>query len=118
MLLRDLAHARTGDKGNLVQIAVFPYRASDYERLRERLTIRTVCAYLGFSEDKARRYELPNLPALNFVLHRAPGEDVTRTLALDIHGKCQSSLLLAMPIAEPSACAEPPAAGEPRHARG
>ena len=98
MLLRDVAHARAGDKGNILQIAVFPYDADDYDWLRERLTASAVCGYLGFAEESAERYELPNLPALNFVLRRPAGENVTRTLALDIHGKCQSSLLLAMPL--------------------
>lgn len=101
MLLRDVAHARTGDKGNLVQIAIFPYSAADYDWLRDSLTIASVSGYLGFPETGAERYELPNLPALNFVLRRPPGEDVTRTLALDMHGKCQSNLLLAMPIERP-----------------
>jgi hypothetical protein len=101
MLLRDVAHARTGDKGDIVQIAVFPYRDADYAWLRERLTSSAVCGYLGFADGAAERYELPNLPALNFVLRRPPGENVTRTLALDVHGKCQSSLLLAMPLEQP-----------------
>lgn len=98
MRLRDLAHARTGDKGDLLQIAVFPYRAEDHPLLRHELTAEAVCAYLGLRAVAAERYDLPELPALNFVIRRPAGADVTRSLALDPHGKCQSGLLLDMPI--------------------
>jgi len=100
MRLRDLAHARTGDKGDLIQIAVFPYRTEHYPLLCRQLTPDAVCNYLGFRALDAQRYELPGLPALNFVIRREAGDDVTRSLALDPHGKCQSSLLLDMPIGD------------------
>lgn len=98
MRLHDLAHARTGDKGDLIQIAVFPYGREHYPLLCQQLTAAAVCAYLGLPARDARRYEVPGLPALNFVIARGPGADVTRSLALDPHGKCQSGILLDMPI--------------------
>lgn len=101
MRLRDVAHARAGDKGDLVQIAVFPYEERHYPLLCRQLTAEAVAAYLGFDDPEARRYELPNLPALNFVIRRGAGANVTRSLALDPHGKCQGSLLLDMLLRMP-----------------
>jgi hypothetical protein len=101
MLLRDVAHARTGDKGSIVQIAVFAYDPGDFAWLRDLLTVARVADYLGFAREGAERHEVPGLDALNFVLRRAEADDVTRSLRLDAHGKCQGSLLLGLPVARP-----------------
>ena len=99
MILRQLAHARAGDKGNVSNIAVFAYRASDYPFLRDYLTAERVRAHFrGLVQGEVFRYELPKLFALNFVLHGALGGGVTRSLALDAHGKCFSSLLLDLEV--------------------
>lgn len=99
MILRDLAHARSGDKGDTSNISVIAYRMSDYELLRAELTAARVQAFLAkLVRGPVERYEIAQLGALNFVLHRALGGGVTRSLALDIHGKCLSSILLAMEI--------------------
>jgi hypothetical protein len=99
MILRDLAHARSGDKGDTSNISVIAYDMASYELLRTELTAARVQEFLAkLVRGPVERYEMPQLGALNFVLHRALGGGVTRSLALDIHGKCLSSILLAMEI--------------------
>jgi len=99
MQLREVAHARAGDKGNLVTISVIAWRAADYARLEEQVTVERVSAHFAELIDRpATRYCLPRLGALNIVLHRPLTQSVTRSLALDAHGKCLSSALLALEI--------------------
>ena len=99
MILRDLAHTRSGDKGDTSNISVIAFRQEDYEVLRKEVTAQRVKKALGAMVlGEVERYELPELGALNFVLHRALAGGVTRSLALDIHGKCLGSLLLSMEI--------------------
>jgi hypothetical protein len=101
MKLRKLAHSRTGDKGNTLNVSVICRDPGDYEFLRETLTTEKVKHHL---RDVVRgdvvRYELPNLAAFNFVLGQALGGGVTRSLALDAHGKSVSSALLDIEIGE------------------
>ena len=99
MRLQEIAHARTGDKGDTCNISVIAFDRRDYARLAARLTAARVRAYLGdLVCGEVTRYELPQLGALNFVLTRALGGGVTRSLALDAHGKSLGSALLAMEI--------------------
>jgi hypothetical protein len=101
VILRELAHARSGDKGDISNISVIAHRVEDYDYLRERLTVERVKQCLGHVVlGEVERFEMPHVGALNFVLHRALGGGVTRSLALDTHGKCLSSVLLAMEIGE------------------
>jgi hypothetical protein len=98
-LLRDIAHTRTGDKGNRSTLSVTAYRPEDYPRLVAALTPERVKAHLGDTvQGSVTRYELPNVHALNFVLSQALGGGVTRSLALDAHGKCLASALLHLTI--------------------
>jgi hypothetical protein len=102
MILRDVAHTRSGDKGDTSNISVIAYDKSHYELLRTQVTSERVLACLGsVVQGPVERYELPQLGALNFVIHRALGGGVTRSLAIDTHGKCLSSLLLNMEIRQP-----------------
>ena len=99
MKLRQIAHSRAGDKGNLVNISVFVYRDEDYAMLVERVTEERVSEL--FSEHITRpviRYCVPNLCGLNFVLQRRQTDSVTRSLRLDAHGKSLSSLMLSLEI--------------------
>ncbi len=99
MLLRDIAHARTGDKGNIITISLIAYRQEDFSLLEERVTAERVTEHFtGIVDRTVARYTLPNLAALNFVLHRPAAQSVTRSLALDGHGKCLGSALLAMEV--------------------
>jgi hypothetical protein len=99
MLLREIAHTRTGDKGNRSTISVIAYRREDFPRLRDAVTIERVREhYRDIVRGDIERFELPQLGALSFVLHDALGGGVTRSLALDAHGKCLSSSLLALEV--------------------
>ena len=99
MKLRDIAHSRTGDKGNISNISVIAYRAHDYALLCETVTAERVKAHFaGIVHGEVVRYELPGIAALNFVLKDALGGGVTRSLALDAHGKALSSRLLDLDI--------------------
>ncbi len=97
MLLRDIAHARSGDKGGTSDITVVAYDAAGYELLQRDVTAERVREYFpDLPISAVERYELPQLHALKFVLHGALGGGVTRTLNLDAHGKCLSSCLLGL----------------------
>ncbi len=99
MKLYDLAHSRTGDKGNISNVSLIAYNSEDFEKLRRHVTAERVKKHFaGIVHGEVQRYELPQLYALNFVMQDALGGGVTRTLALDIHGKSLSSALLAMEI--------------------
>src|SRR4029079_16122824 len=98
--LREIAHSRTGDKGNISNISVIAYDAKDYPLLLEQVTAARVKSHFaGVVQGEVIRYELPNLSALNFVMDQALGGGVTRSLALDAHGKSLSSALLDLDIA-------------------
>ena len=98
-LLREIAHTRTGDKGNRSTLSVIAYRPQDYPRLVQALTPQRVRRHLsGIVQGEVVRYELPHLYALNFVLHQSLGGGVTRSLALDAHGKCLASALLHLAL--------------------
>ena len=101
MKLRQLAHARTGDKGDISSISLIAYDEADYPRLARLVPAERVKAHFGdLVKGEVRRYEIPGLGALNFVLGGALGGGVTRSLALDIHGKSLSSCLLDLEIEE------------------
>jgi hypothetical protein len=98
-LLRDVAHTRTGDKGNRSTLSVIAYRPQDYPLLLATLTPDRVRQHLsGIVQGQVVRYELPHLHALNFVMHQSLGGGVTRSLALDAHGKCLASALLHLAL--------------------
>jgi hypothetical protein len=99
MKLRTIAHSRTGDKGNIVNISLIAYREKDYPLLVKHVTAEKVKAYFsGIVKGDVIRYEMPLIGALNFVLYDALTGGVTRSLALDTHGKSLSSALLNMEI--------------------
>lgn len=99
MKLRRIAHARTGDKGNLVTISLIAWRPEDYPHLVERVTEEAVSArFAPLIVAPVRRHELPGLHALNFVLERPKGRTVTNSLGLDTHGKSLGDLLLDMEL--------------------
>jgi hypothetical protein len=97
--LREIAHSRTGDKGNTSNISVIAYDEKHYPLLLEHVTgARVKAHFVGVVEGEVVRYELPNISALNFVMTGALSGGVTRSLALDAHGKSLSSALLDMDI--------------------
>ena len=99
MKLRELAHTRTGDKGDICNLAVIAYRMEDYPLLARRLTAEAVKrVYAGTVRGAVLRYELPGIGALNFVMHEALGGGVSRTLRLDNYGKALSTAILDLEI--------------------
>ena len=103
MKLREIAHGRTGDKGNTCNISVIAYDRRDYPRLRLEVTATRVRDFFdGIVLGEVVRYELPQLAALNFVMTRTLDGGVTRSLALDAHGKSLSSALMNLEISDPT----------------
>ncbi|MGE8170331.1 AtuA-related protein [Pseudomonas putida] len=100
--LHEIAHTRTGDKGDTSNISLIAYRAEDYAVLLREVTVDKVEAWFAHLRDAdagpVRRYELPQLRALNFVLPGLLRGGVTRSLALDAHGKCLGAALLGMQV--------------------
>ncbi|WJV55151.1 hypothetical protein PCO82_15635 [Pectobacteriaceae bacterium CE90] len=99
MKLRHIAHSRTGDKGNTSNISLIAYRDEDYELLKNSVTTEKVKEWFkDIVQGDVIRYELPEISALNFVMYGALGGGVTRSLALDMHGKGLSSAMLDIDI--------------------
>jgi len=95
MKVREIAHARAGDKGNISNLSLIAYRIEDYRLLVQQVTAERVKAqFAGIVDGEVQRFLLPGLGAMNFVLHGALGGGVTRSLALDAHGKSLSSAIL------------------------
>ncbi|MFW6202656.1 MAG: AtuA-related protein [Gemmatimonadota bacterium] len=104
--LYELAHARSGDKGDTVNVGVIARRPEHYELLAERLTVERVEAHFGDAVGAVERFELPNLYAINFLLHEALGGGGTVSLMTDAQGKTFSTALLRMEVDVPDAVAE------------
>ena len=95
MKVREIAHARAGDKGNISNLSLIAYRIEDYQLLVQQVTAERVKAqFAGIVDGEVQRFLLPGLGAMNFVLHGALGGGVTRSLALDAHGKSLGSAIL------------------------
>lgn len=98
--LRSLAHGRTGDKGNRSNISVIAYRAEDFATLVGQVTEERVAALFAHRRPtRVKRYLLPRLAAMNFVLDDVLDGGVNGSLNLDAHGKSLAFLLLDLPIA-------------------
>ncbi len=99
MKLRELAHSRTGDKGDISNISVIAFDQKDYPLLEAQVTVERVKqVFAGVVHGEVVRYAIPSIGALNFVMQKALGGGVTRSLALDAHGKCLASALLDLDI--------------------
>jgi len=99
MKLWEIAHSRTGDKGNIANISLIVYEASDFDLVKEKVTAQVVKKWFGNRiKGKVERYELEQLGALNFVLHQALDGGVTCSTNIDKHGKTLGSYLLEMEI--------------------
>ena len=99
MKLREIAHVRTGDKGDISQISVIAHDAGDYPRLAAALTCARVERHLRLEHARRLvRYEIPSLGALNFVIEGALRGGVTRSLSLDPHGKTFGMQLLDLDL--------------------
>lgn len=98
-ILRDIALARSGDKGDRATLSVIALDVADYPRLERLLGVERVRAhYAGIVQGPIDRYTLPHLGAVHFVMHGALAGGVTRSLALDAHGKTLAAAILALPL--------------------
>ena len=97
--VRDIALARSGDKGNRATLSVIARDPANYPLLEAVLTAERVRAhYAGIVRGSVQRYTLPHLGAVHFVMNDALGGGVTRSLALDAHGKTLSAAILEEPL--------------------
>lgn len=100
VLLRDIAGARSGDKGNISNVCVWVYDPRHYGAVRAALTVeRLKATHPALWRGHIERHELPDLHGINFVFHEALEGGVNASLNLDAHGKSFGYLLLALPIA-------------------
>lgn len=101
--LREVAHSRSGEKGNSCMVSVIAYDPADYALLAAQVTVDAVRQLYGpIAKGDIRRYEVPRIGALNFVLDEVLEGGRSRTLAFEESGKALSSLMLTMPIDVPA----------------
>ena len=99
LLVRDISHARAGDKGNTSNVNVWVYDPADFERLKRILTAERIKReFPNLVRGKVERYVVEHLHGLNFVLHDALEGGVNASLNLDSHGKSWSYLILGLPL--------------------
>jgi hypothetical protein len=97
--LRKLAHARSGDKGDTANVGLIALRDEFYPTLVREVTAKRVKEHFkGMCKGDVERFELPNLGALNFLLHESLGGGGTLSLMTDAQGKTFSTALLRMEI--------------------
>jgi hypothetical protein len=97
--LIQIAHARSGDKGDTANVGVIARKKEYYPLLVKYLTVERVARHFkGITLGKVERYELPNLWALNFLLHHSLGGGGTQSLKNDAQGKTLGSAMLRMEL--------------------
>ncbi len=100
--LVKLAHARSGDKGDTANVGLIALREEYYPMLAREVTVARVREHFaGLCKGEVERFELPNLGALNFLLHESLGGGGTLSLMMDAQGKTFSTALLRMNIEVP-----------------
>lgn len=100
--LSRIAHARSGDKGDAANCGVIAYKEEWYPIIRDALSAERVKKHFtGICEGEVERFELPNLWALNFLLHNTLGGGGTVSLKLDAQGKTIATAMLQMEIEVP-----------------
>ena len=100
--LHAIAHGRSGDKGNRLNVNVIAYEARHWPVLLNEVTSERVAALFAHRNvTRVTRYELPRLNALNFVIDDALEGGVNSSLGVDTHGKCLSYLVLGLDVRVP-----------------
>ena len=100
--LHRVAHGRAGDKGNRLNVSVIPYDSGAYPVIAQQLSEQRVLeTFAHRGATRVRRYDLPLLPAFNFVIEDVLEGGVNGSLNVDGHGKSNSFLLLGMPVRVP-----------------
>lgn len=103
VLLHRIAHARSGDKGNRLNIALVCYRPDFFDTVAQQVTAERVAVLFASRKvGHVQRFELPKLWAFNFVLDQALDGGVNASLGLDGHGKTLSFRLLTLPVSLPA----------------
>ncbi len=100
--LGQIAHARSGDKGNHANVGVVAYMPAGFEFLRRELTAERVAAYFaGLGATRVERFELPRIGALNFLLYNALAGGASRSLRIDTQGKLLGTAILELELPTP-----------------
>jgi hypothetical protein len=101
MLLKDIAYARSGDKGDVVNVGVLALDDKAYQLLVKTLTPERLKSHFGdWVKGEVDVFPMPNINGFNLLLHNALGGGATRTLRYDVTGKAFSTSLLRMEVAE------------------
>lgn len=101
--LHSVAHGRAGDKGNRLNVSIMPYDFACFALIAEQLSeARVLEAYAHRGATSVKRYDLPHLPAMNFVIDDVLEGGVNGSLNLDGHGKSNSFILLGMTVSVPA----------------
>lgn len=101
--LSEIAHGRSGDKGNHANIAVIAYTSAGYDWLRQHLTADVVARYFApMQPSRVERFEAANVWGLNFLLHDILAGGASRSLRIDTQGKTLALTLLRMEIDRPT----------------
>ena len=100
--LGDIAHARSGDKGNHANVGVIAYTAAGYDFLREQLTAARMTEFFApLAPTGVERFELPKLHAFNFMLYNALGGGASQSLRIDTQGKLLGTSVLELKLPRP-----------------
>lgn len=100
--LHSVAHGRAGDKGNRLNVSIMPYDSACFDLIAAQLTeARVLALYAHRGASLVKRYDLPLLPAMNFVIDDVLEGGVNGSLNLDGHGKSNSFILLGMTVEVP-----------------
>jgi hypothetical protein len=101
MLVKDVAYARSGDKGDVVNVGVLALNDDAYQRLLKALTPERIKRHFGdWVRGEVEVFPMPNINGFNLLLHNALGGGATRTLRYDVTGKAFSTALLRMELPE------------------
>lgn len=101
MQVKDVAYARSGDKGDVVNVGVLAFDEAAYARLTRTLTPERIKSHFGeWVKGEVDVFPMPNLKAFNLLLHNALGGGATKTLRYDVTGKAFSTAVLRMELAE------------------
>ena len=99
MKLKEIAHARSGDKGNHANIGVIARSDEAFERLEKELTVEKVAEYFsGLEPTKVERFKMPGIKAFNYLLHNVLGGGGSRSLRIDSQGKTLATVILEMDL--------------------
>ena len=100
--LRKIAFSRSGDKGDISNVSVIPYDEKHFDVIKNQVTVERVREAFGvLVQGEIKRFELPGIKALNFVMYGALGGGVSRSLCLDVHGKSRGAIMGAVEIEVP-----------------